>query len=112
MIDLLEQLLNCNALNVYDLDRLLTSYNIKLDIEKIRMNHWVINGNILIHEAYIQIKDMFLSENYDDITNLWIQCDDLEEWKEFKIYQFDLLCYLWFKNEKLEELYQDWKRKG
>ena len=111
IVMLSSQLLSCGYLDIEMLDNLLTTYNLELDIDEIRMNFWGVNNvNILIYEAFTQIKDMFMSENYDEITKLWFQCDDLEEWADFEIYTNYMDSHLWFNHEKLDELYQNWRK--
>jgi hypothetical protein len=103
------QLLNCWYLDVEFLDNLLDEYNIDIDIDDIKISYWEVNDiNIIIYEAYSQIKEMFLSENQEEIKSLGYNIEDFEAWKDFEIYTNYLDSHLWFNNPDIDNIYQNW----
>jgi len=108
---IVSQILNCGYLDVDFLDNLIWAYDIDLDIEEIRLNYGKVdNINILIYEAYEQIKDMFFEENKEAIEALWWDIGAAEEWVDYTIFTNYLDSRLWFTDEKLDTMYQNWRR--
>lgn len=107
----LSDLLSCWYLDLQFLDELLWAYCIDLDIEELNLRFWKVdNINILIYEAYEQIKNMFIEENEIVILALWFDTEDFEEWNEYEIFTNYLDSHLRFNDESLEELYQNWRK--
>ena len=66
--------------------------------------------NILIYEAYEEIKNMFIEENEEKIQALWFDTEDFEAWREYDIFTNYLDSHLRFNDESLEEIYQNWRK--
>ena len=108
---IISQLLSCGYLDVDFLDNLIWAYDIDLDIEELRSIYDEIdNINILIYSTYEQIKDMFFEENKEAIEALWFDIGAAEEWEDYTIFTNYLDSHLWFMDEKLDEMYQNWRR--
>jgi hypothetical protein len=106
------QLLNCWYLDFELLDNLIEAYNLDFDIEEIWCCYWKIdNINILIYEAFRQIKDMFVEENEEEIRSLWFNPDDFEEWEDYEIFTNYFDSSMWFNDSKLDEIYQKWRKR-
>jgi hypothetical protein len=104
------QLLNCWILDIDFLDNLLDEYKIDINIDDIKMNYWKVNDiNILIYEAYSQIKDMFLTDKLEEIKSLGYNIENFEEWRDFEIYTNYLDSHLWFNNPDIDKIYQNWR---
>jgi len=105
------ELLSCWYLDLHFLDELIWAYDIDLDIEELQMIYWKIdNINILIYEAYEQVKNMFIEDNEEAINVLWFSTNDFEAWREYEIFTNYLDSHLWFNDEELDNLYEDWRK--
>lgn len=106
------QLLNCWYLDIQLLDELLEAYDLDLDIEEVSINYWKIdNVNILIYEAYNEIKNMCLEENEEQIKSLWYSVEDFEEWRDYEIFTNYIDSHLRFNDEKMEAIYENWRKR-
>lgn len=112
IISLLNQLLNCWYLDIKFLNDLIEKYNLDLDIQNIIMNYWYVNiqdlnVNIFIYESFEQIKNQFLEENKEEIENkLNLNIYDIE----YEIYTNYLDSHLWFNNQEIDNLFQEWRK--
>jgi hypothetical protein len=106
------QLLNCWYLDIEFLDKLLGEYpEIDIDIDEVRMNYWKVDDiNILIYEAYSQIKKMFFEENEEKITSLWFSIEDIEDNEEYTIFTNYFDSHLRFKIPEIDAIYQNWRK--
>lgn len=111
IISLLNQLLNCWYLDVKFLNDLIEKYNLDLDIQNIIMNYWYtniqdLNINIFIYESFEQIKNQFINEYQERIEELWYNIHNIE----YEIYTNYLDSHLWFNNQEIDNLFQEWKK--
>lgn len=103
-------LLSCWYLDLKFLDELLWAYDIELDIEEIKAVFWKIDINVLIYEVFEQVKNMFLDDNEEAIKKLWYDIYDFENWSDYEIYTNYLDSHLRFTDEKLDAMYQEWRK--
>ena len=105
------QLLGCWRWDLEFLGELLEAYNLEIDIDEISMNYWKVdNINILIYDAYTQIKDMFIEENAKEIKTLWFDIDVFEEWEDYEIHTNYMASTFWFMDDKVNKLYDKWRK--
>ena len=103
---LLCDLLDCWSLDINFLDELLNEYEIDLDIDDIKANFWKIDINTLIYSSLESIKDMFIEDNKEEIQNLWFDVYELD----YQIYTNYIDSHLWFDNQKIDDLFQEWRK--
>lgn len=103
---LLCDILECWYLDINFLNDLLDTYQIELDIDDIKANFWKIDVNILIYSAFEQVKNQFIEENKEEIENLWFDIYELD----YEIYTNYMDSHLWFNNNKIDDLYQKWRK--
>lgn len=103
------QLLNCWYLDIEFLDNLIEAYH--FDIDDIMVTYEKIdNINMLIYEAYQQIKNRFLEENEEAIKSLWFTKEDIEDNEEYTIFTNYLDSHLRFNIPEIDEIYQNWRK--
>ena len=108
---LLSDMLSCWHLDLYFLEDLIDSYSLKLDIEDIRRNYWKLdNINILIYEAFKQIKDIFIEENKYALASLWYTASQFEFWEGYDIFTKYLDSSLRFTDDKVSAIYEKWRQ--
>lgn len=108
---ILSQVLHCWYLDLKFLDELIESYNLDLDIEDILLNYWYtniqdLNINIFIYESFEQIKNQFIEENQEKIEKLGFDIYEIE----YEIYTNYMDSHIWFNDEKIDNLYQEWRK--
>jgi hypothetical protein len=92
------------------LDDLIETHHLDIDIDEIEMTYWKVDDiNIVIYEAYHQIKDIFLKENEETITSLWFSIEDIKENEEYTIFTNFFDSHLRFKVSQIDEIYQNWR---
>jgi hypothetical protein len=104
---LLSQLLNCGDLDVNFLQRLIDEFDIWLDVDSIRQEFWHTHINLLIYEAFREIKDRFVRDYKDSIEAITEK--SIDDFEECNIFTNCIDSHLWFNDEKIESLYEDWK---
>lgn len=107
MKSLLCSILQCGYLDIIFFENLLKEFNLELDYPNIAENHWKLSLNILITSAYLQIKDNFIAANSTEIQRIIEGADPYDI--DFTIFTNYLDSHLWFKDEKVEELFQSWR---
>lgn len=103
---LLSDILECWYLDINFLNDLLDTYNIELDIDDIKSNFWKIDVNILIYSAFEIIKNQFIEENQEKIESLWFDIYELD----YEIFTNYMDSHLWFNDNKIDNLFQDWRK--
>ena len=108
-IYLLAQILNWGYSDVDFLLKLCENNGLELDIEDITMNYWKVDINTLIYDAIQQVAYKFFSEDQQQIEQLLnIRNLDLymSENEIYEIFVNYLDSHLWFKDEKIQALFE------
>lgn len=115
MNNLLCQILDCWYLDIKKLCDVCKHNCIDLDIEEIKANYWKLDLNTLIYESIKVVAEKFLWEYENEIKrilNLW-EYDDLKEYcsynEIYEIYCNYLDSHLWFKNDRIQSLFESSK---
>lgn len=106
---LLAQILQCGYSDVQFLIDLCEKNEIDLDIDDIKSNYWDMNVNILIYDAIQQIANRFFDEYKNQIEEI-LNIRNLEQYRSendvYEIYTNYLDSHLWFKDEKVQALFE------
>ncbi|MDD2892194.1 MAG: hypothetical protein PHQ95_04465 [Candidatus Gracilibacteria bacterium] len=95
-------------MDINSLDNLISEFSIELDYENIIREFGKTNINIFIYEAYEQIKDMFVNQNSEEIQRITGKDPNEVEYTIFTNYLDNCIYY---KDEEIETLFQDWRSK-
>ena len=107
---IVSQILECWFLDVDFLENLIEEFDIDLDIENIKQEFWKINLNLLVYKVYDEVKNKFLKENKEKIeTILWESLENVWDFEDYEIFTNYLDSHLWFNNEEIENLFQEWR---
>ena len=109
-INLLSQLLKCWYRDTTYLLDLIESNQIDLDLEEIKANFWSIDVNCLIYFCLQEVGEQFIEKNKNKIEAiLWVS--DLNEFRSYndlyEIYTNYLDSHIWFKNEFINNLFEN-----
>jgi hypothetical protein len=111
---LLSQLLNCWYSDIQFLIKICEQNEIDLDIEDIKDNYWEIKDvNILIYVAIEEISKKFLEEYKDQIEEA-LNLRNLESYLSenddiYEIFTNYIDSHLWFKNDKIQSIFESSK---
>ncbi|EKD66121.1 MAG: hypothetical protein ACD_49C00064G0024 [uncultured bacterium (gcode 4)] len=106
MRQLLCSILECWYLDISFFESLIAEFNIDLDYDEIIQEFWKTNINIFIYEAYEQVKNMFIEQNFEEIQKI-TEKDAYEV--DYEIFLNYCDSHLWFNNQEVEALFQKWR---
>jgi hypothetical protein len=105
---LLAQLLKCWNDDIYYLIDFCEKNDFELDIEDIQANFWEINVNTLIYSWIYTLAEKFIQENEMHIKEI-LNVFHLDEYRNYndlyEIYTNFTDSYLWFKDERIQNLF-------
>ncbi len=107
---IVSQILECWFLDVDFLENLIEEFGIDLDIENIKQEFWKINLNLLVYKVYDEVKNKFLTEYKEEVEAiLWEKLENVWDFEDYEIFTNYLDSHLWFNNEEIENLFQEWR---
>lgn len=99
--------MTCWYLDIQFFENLIDEFNLDLDYEEIIKEFWNSNLNTFIYVAYEQVKDMFIEQNADEIKRITELSDPYEV--NYTIWTNCLDSSIWFKDQEVETLFQNWR---
>jgi len=112
---LLCDLLECWYMDINYLTDLLDDNNIEIDLQDLKANYWELNINWIIYDVITQIAEQFIDENQDkiekilDLWEFWNLYDYMNSHEIYEIYTNYIDSHLWFKDEAIQELFENSK---
>ena len=112
---LLCDLLECGFLDINYLTDLLDDNNIEIDLQDLKSNYWDLNINWIIYDVISQIAERFIEENQDEIEKIldlwefWNLYDYMSCHEIYEIYTNFMDSHLWFKDEAIQDLFENSK---
>lgn len=112
---LLCQILDCGYLDINFLIDLCDNNEIDIDVEDIKSNYWDININLIIYETIRQIAENFINDYKEEISKIlelwefWNLEDYMSYHEIYEIYTNYMDSHLWFKDDKIQNLFENSK---
>lgn len=108
-ISLLSQLLECGYSDVIFTLELSHNNKIEIDVQEIKSNYWDININIINYDLIYKIAEEFIRENQSQIEDI-LNVKNLSEYRDnnelYEIFTNYIDSHLWFKNEDIQNLFE------
>ena len=112
MNNLLCQVLDCWYLDIKKLCEVYILNHIDPDLENIKANYWNYDINTLLYEWIREVVEKFIweyEEQIKKILNFW-EYEDLDDYRSYhelyEIYCNYLDSGLWFKEQKIQDLFE------
>jgi hypothetical protein len=111
LISIIADLLDCGYLDVEFILRLLNNW-VNIDKQELINNYWNATAQIIIYDLIFQIAEKFIEENESEIKAI-LNVLDLDEYRSYnelyEIYTNYIDSHLWFKDEKIQALFEQSK---
>ena len=112
MEDLLCTLFKCGWMDLRFLKNLLEKYYLDIDIEweDVIQSPYEFNINYIIYITFESIKDKFMSDMEEELTTI-CTAEDLSSEIDYTIYTNYLDSHLWFNNQSIQDLFENWQER-
>ncbi len=111
----ISELLECGTLDVEYLERVFETCNvnyIEIDVQEVLSSYGSMHINNFISECCYKLAEWFLKTHQSQIEEL-LNISDFERYREenydeiYEIYVNYLDSHIWFKNDKIQSLYEN-----
>ncbi len=108
-ISLLSQLLECWYSDVTYTLELSNNNKIEIDTQEIKNNYWDLNINLIIYDLIYKIAEEFIRDNQSQIEDI-LNVKNLSEYRDnnelYEIFTNYIDSHLWFKNQDIQNLFE------